>query len=153
MEKRPKKILVACDCSDYAGPIFEYAVQVAKGTAAQIIVVNVINEIPLGHIQRAMNMYTAFDLDAYVTNLNKDNEASIHAMIRATGRSDLFKKIIIKRGIPYQVLLEVIAAENADLVVMGNKGRGNLADTVVGSCARKMFHRCPVALLSVRVSE
>ncbi len=106
MQKRPKKILVACDCSDYAGPIFEYAVQVAKGTGAQIIVINVINEIPLGYIQRAMNMYTAFDLDAYVVTLNKDNELLIHDLIRATGRSDLFKKIVVKRGIPHQVLLE-----------------------------------------------
>jgi nucleotide-binding universal stress UspA family protein len=59
----------------------------------------------------------------------------------------------VRVGIPYHELLAAIAQDRPDLLVMGTKGRSNLADTILGSCAQKMFRRCPIPLLSMRPSE
>jgi nucleotide-binding universal stress UspA family protein len=50
-------------------------------------------------------------------------------------------------------LLEQIDEKHADLLIMSTKGRSNLADTVIGSCAQKMYRRCPVPLLSLRPED
>jgi nucleotide-binding universal stress UspA family protein len=63
-------------------------------------------------------------------------------------------------GLPYRTIVEdgraasVIAAvadrENADLVVVGRRGRGGLAELLLGSVSHELSHHCkrPVVLIS-----
>ena len=57
---------------------------------------------------------------------------------------------MIRIGIPHQELLGVIESRKPDLLVMAIKGRTNLMDTIVGSCAHKMFRHSPIPVLSIR---
>ena len=47
-------------------------------------------------------------------------------------------------------LLKAIEKDRPDLLIMGVKGRSNLVERVIGSCAQKMFRRCPIPLLVIR---
>jgi nucleotide-binding universal stress UspA family protein len=46
--------------------------------------------------------------------------------------------------------LQEIEEKNPDLLIMGAKGRSNVADMILGSCAQRMFRHCPIPLLSIR---
>jgi nucleotide-binding universal stress UspA family protein len=153
MEKKIKKIIVACDCSDYSTEIFAYAAEVARRLDAKVIVTNVINRSELDRTEWALAMYAPFSMEDYLAAQKDDRRKIIQELIEATGQETLFTKTILKVGVPFQELIGAIKEEEADLLIMGNKGRGNLANVLLGSCAEKMFRRCPVALLSVRVSK
>ena len=58
--------------------------------------------------------------------------------------------ILIREGNPFNEILSVIEEEKIDLVIIGNKGRGNAMGTLFGSNAEKVFRHSPVPVLSVR---
>jgi nucleotide-binding universal stress UspA family protein len=53
----------------------------------------------------------------------------------------------------FLLLTEWLPMEVVALLVMGVKGRSNVMDTIIGSCAQKMFRRSPIPLLSIRGDE
>lgn len=147
------RILVACDCSQYAPQVMSYAAEVAQGLGAHLIVVNVINQRDLDMVNKVLGGYTSFNIEAYIEDQKKERSGQIDQLIAATGAPHLFTKTIFKIGVPFLELIDCVKSEAADLLVMGNKGRGNLAGVLLGATAEKMFRRCPVPLLSVRVSK
>ncbi len=56
---------------------------------------------------------------------------------------------LVETGIPHRELLTAIESEKPGLVIVGTKGRSNLADVVVGSTARKLYRRWPIPLLTI----
>ena len=56
-------------------------------------------------------------------------------------------------GVPYEALLHQIKKNMPDLLVMGAKGRSNVMDIILGSCAQKMFKDSPIPLLSIRENQ
>ncbi|MEE4111461.1 MAG: universal stress protein, partial [Desulfobacteraceae bacterium] len=60
---------------------------------------------------------------------------------------------LIKIGVPFRAIMKTIEQEQADLLVMGTKGRSNLSDVLLGSTAERLFRHCPVPLLSVRIGS
>lgn len=145
-----KKIMVAVDFSDYSLSSVQYAHQFAKDLGAPIILVNVLNERDVRTIEMALASYDPALASKQIENQKEWRKTQLNDLEKQAGAQGTVIKKIVRVGVPYQELLAAIEEEKANLLIMSTKGRSNLSDTLLGSCARKMFRRCPIPLLSLR---
>ena len=143
-------IMVAVDFSDYSLPAVRYAARLAEDVGAKLLLVNVINQRDLEMMKKVADQAPGFSFDTYLEQMQADREDGFQKLVRDAGFDRTAVKTIIRLGVPYQELLNVIEAKKPDLLVMATKGRGNLMDTILGSCAQKMFRRSPIPVLSIR---
>ncbi len=145
-----KTIMVAVDVSDYSLPSLLYARGLAESLGVKLLVVSVINERDIRAIRSALEIYDTELCQRLIEDALSDRRTWLDELVKQAQADSVVADRVVCRGVPYRALLEVIESEQPDLLVMGTKGRGNLADTIVGSCAQKMFRRCPIPLLSIR---
>ena len=144
------KIMVAVDLSDYSLPSVQYAQQLAQALGAKMILVNVYNQRDISAIKTATDAYYDPGFFERVVEDNKTYRRNeLDQLVEKAGAKKTVIQKLVRIGVPHQELLAVIKEEKPDLLVMGTKGRSNLADTIVGSCARKMFRSSPIPFLSL----
>ncbi|MFC1815506.1 universal stress protein [Thermodesulfobacteriota bacterium] len=152
------KIMTGCDFSDYSKETLEYAASMAEKFQAELIIVNIINQRDVDTIlavadkqfDRTVEKDVKKLADDYVNRLTEERTLLMDKLIEEISCANLPIKKVIKVGVPFQELIRVIESEGADLMVMGPKGHGNLAEVFFGSNAEKLFRRCPIPLLSIR---
>jgi nucleotide-binding universal stress UspA family protein len=87
----------------------------------------------------------------YVSETREYRSEEIVKVLAASKRDPALYRTVFRAGVPFREILAAIEEEKADLLVMGTKGRTDLADALFGSTAQKMFRRCPIPLLSIRM--
>jgi nucleotide-binding universal stress UspA family protein len=159
--KAIQKILVGCDFSKYSKNTLEYAATLAKKFQAELIIVNVINKAEIdtilkvaeGQFDRNIEKYIEKSAKEYAERVKKDRTRKMEKLINEIDCSNLTIHKVFRIGVPFQELIGAIKSEGANLMVMGPKGCSDLAGVLFGSNAEKVFRRCPVPLLSVRLPK
>ncbi len=147
------KIMVAVDFSDYSLPAVKYGAGLARDLKAELLLVNIINQRDVDIMRKVAEQAPAFSFENYLEETRQDRVDRFDQLIETAGCADMPVKTSIRIGAPYQALLACIGAKKPDLLVIAIKGRSNLVDTIVGSCAQKMFRRSPIPVLSIRGEE
>ena len=151
-----RKILVAYDFSKQADKAMDVGVDLAMRIDAEVVLVTVVNPRDVEAIEQAVNRSHLVAVGAHpekqarqfleerIEQL-KDRIAHLptpHPRIRP----------LVRTGLPHEELMA--EAAKADLVVMGARGKKSaLREALVGSTAEKLFHLCPVPVLSVRLRK
>jgi nucleotide-binding universal stress UspA family protein len=141
--------MAAVDLSDYSATAVRYSVWLAMKLSAELLVVSVINQRDMDMVQRAMIGYEAFSFPDYLTEQVSDREKKLKALVETAAPGTVRCRYLVRKGVPHYELLAAIEEERPALLVVGSKGRSNMADVVVGSTARKMYRRSPIPLISI----
>jgi len=152
MDKKINTILACIDFSKYSQMVLESAVKLARGPETQIIILNVINQRDVYNIEKIATYFPdKINSQDYVKNLKKERHNKVKAIIKESFFDDKSKMSIkIDMGVPFESILSAVKTENADLIVMANKGRGNISRVLFGSTAEKVFRHSTVPVVSVR---
>lgn len=143
-------IMVAVDFSKYSMPTAVYAAQMAREMDSELLLVNVINQRDIDAIQSIMSSYATFQSDEFISEKLRERYKTLDDLIQNLNIQISRTRRIVRIGVPYLKLLEVIDEEMPDLLIMATKGRSDIADVVMGSCARSMYRRSPIPMLSIR---
>jgi nucleotide-binding universal stress UspA family protein len=148
-----KNIMVAVDFSEFTNKITNRAGRLAEDLGAELIFVNVINQRDIDMVNQITLHTDKISVKDYINGLIDDRNELMQRLLKETGCTQIPHRFLIKKGIPFAELVKTAREENVDMVVMGTKGRSNIAGILFGSQAEKMFRHCPVPLLSIRERE
>ncbi|WP_136806854.1 universal stress protein [Desulfosediminicola flagellatus] len=150
--KKLHSILACVDLSAYSISTMEYAVALARGLMTEIVVLNIINSRDIQAIKSVSAEFPhRVDIDEFLKKTRESRYWQVDEMLNEHFSSDSERmRILVEVGIPFKAILRTIETEMADLVVIGNKGRGNVIGTLFGSNAEKVFRHSPVPVLSIR---
>lgn len=138
-----KKILVPTDASEYSQRAFRTALQMARQFGAEIELLHVtFTPEALGYI---LSDGVSVPQDQFDINGEQALQVTLNSM--DTGNVPVRKKKI--PGHPAAVILDEINKEKIELVVMGSRGYGPLAGSVLGSVSQRILHgaACPVLIV------
>ena len=150
--KKIQKALVCVDLSDYSEITMEYATALASNLVTWLVVLNVINSRDVEAVRSASHYYPGqFSVEHYLKEAKADRYKRTLEMVKRYFHSDMTQvNILIQTGVPFKEILKTVEEEKVDLVIIGNKGRGNALGTLLGSNAEKVFRHSPMPVLSVR---
>jgi nucleotide-binding universal stress UspA family protein len=158
-----KKILAALDKSDFGKSVFEEAVVLAKALDAKLILLHVLSPLEEGY---PMPMYPGPDsvyptlheeaIRIYTQQWEKYEREGMDLLrefsdkATTTGVSVEFTQNV---GDPGGVICDVARTSNADMIVMGRRGRSGLRELFLGSVSNYVLHHAPCSVLALQGQE
>ncbi len=138
-----KRILVPCDFRYSAGEAYRFALDIARKSQSEILVLHVIDLRFLHEIEGTKA--PSFITPEIWNKLEKSSTHQFEAM-RSTYGQDVPVQFQVKKAPITRGILEVIEEGNFDLVVMGSNGTTALNKYLIGTNTEKIarFSRVPV---------
>ena len=129
------KIVVAVDGSEHSLRAVAWCAKYAERLDAEVIAVHAI-ELPVypqGVGFFAMPVYSPADRE-------KLRDVLLEQWCEPLDRVKVPFKSVLTEGYPSNVVCSVADAENADLIVVGRRGRGGFAELLLGSTSHQLAH-------------
>lgn len=137
------RIVCAVDFSDCSTLALDYALSLARENSAALSVIHVVETHPL---YADFAPAVTIDLDAWTRHAR----ARLHAMVPDAARASCGIGEIVVEGKPHREILQLANTVDADLIVLGVRGRGAADMFFFGSTTHHVIREAHCAVLTLR---
>ncbi len=156
-----QKILVALDRSDITDAVFNQSLNLAKATRASLRLLHVLSSedehSPMPILPGTENIYwspgTTVDIDALQKQWHQYSVECLQSLQHhtkvacAAGIQADYQQVA---GIAGKTICQVAQQWEADLIMVGNRGRVGFREFVLGSVSNYVMHHAPCSVLIVK---
>jgi nucleotide-binding universal stress UspA family protein len=142
------RMLVATDGSPHAVRAAKMAARlVAELRESEILLLNV-GHIPPVALGGPGSGYV--DVGALETALQQAGQTILTEAGKAFARTDARVETLYREGDPAGEIIKVAKEQNADLIIMGSRGLGQIGGLILGSVSERVLHGAHNSVLIVR---
>ena len=139
------RILVPTDFSADADAAFKYALGLARKFDAHVHLLHVVED-PLAAGVWSSEVYTA-EIAGLQVNLVRDAEQRLRGSVPDDAGTVSTE---VRTGPAAKQIIETAGNTQADLIVMGTRGRTGVAHVIMGSVAERVVRLAPCPVLTLR---
>ena len=145
-----RSIVVGTDGSETAGEAVRQAAELAKSVGATIHLVSSYSPVPEARL-REERKEAPQDIQ-WSINPREDVEEILSKAKETVSQSGVSVETYAREGDPADAILDVAEEQNADLVMVGNRGMTGARRFLLGSVPNKISHHSPCSVLIIRTS-
>lgn len=153
------KILVAIDKSETRLQVLDKAVSLAKASDARLILLHVLSPFDEYHLRPGFasvecaypNLYSG--MSRYIKEweeLEKQELESLKSLANEAIAQGVKTEFTQNLGDPGRIICTLAHTWQADLIIMGRRGRSGLSELFLGSVSNYVLHHAPCAVLVVQ---
>ena len=145
-----KSIVVGTDGSETATQAVRQAVDLAKEIGAKIELVSAYEPVS---DQRLREERTDVPDDLqWMVNPREDVDATLKEAAEQAKEAGVDAETYARQGDPADAILDVAEEQNADLIIVGNKGMTGAKRFLLGSVPNKVSHHAPCSVMIIRTT-
>ena len=143
-------IVVGTDGSDTAGEAVRQATELAKSVGAKIHLVSAFE--PVGNQRLREERQQVPEDMSWMVNEREDVNATLRDAEEQIKEQGVGVEIFARQGDPADAILDVAEEQNADLIIVGNKGMSGAKRFLLGSVPNKVSHHAPCSVMIIRTT-
>jgi nucleotide-binding universal stress UspA family protein len=145
-----RSIVVGTDGSDTAGQAVRQAIDLARAVGAKLELVSAYEPVAKQRLQEERRDAPE-DLQ-WAISPREDVDATLDAAATLAQEAGVSAHVTARQGDPADAILDVAEEQDADLIVVGNKGMTGAKRFLLGSVPNKVSHHAPCSVLIIRTT-
>ena len=143
-------IVVGTDGSDTASEAVRQAIELAKALDAKLQIVSAYEPVSDTRLREEAQQAPQ-DLQ-WMVNPREDVDATLREAAGIAEHAGVPVEKFARQGDPADAILDVAEEQNADLIIVGNKGMTGAKRFLLGSVPNKVSHHAPCSVLIIRTT-
>jgi nucleotide-binding universal stress UspA family protein len=143
-------IVVGTDGSETAGEAVRQATELAKAVGASVYLVSAFE--PVGNQRLREERQQVPDDMQWMVNAREDVDTTLREAEEQIKETGVEVQSFARQGDPADAILDVAEEQNADLIIVGNKGMSGAKRFLLGSVQNKVSHHAPCSVMIIRTT-
>ena len=147
-----RTILVGVDGSTAADAATDVAAALARKCSGSLILLHVVAPLPEGRLRNELNEFVRMEhheLTEYemLQNAGRDIVSKSETRVRESGLNQI--ESLVEVGDAAERIVNMAGVRNVDVIVLGRRGRGTIAQLLLGSVSHKVIQiaKCSVMIV------